>query len=235
MKVNKSESSPYLIPGAIIMAGLLIAGAVMYSNGNAGNTRGNNVRQGEVAAVGGIQAREAVTGDITDDDPAIGNPDAPVTIVEFSDFQCPYCGQFFKTTEPQIFEKYVKTGKVRFVYRDFPLSSIHPMAQKAAEAAECAHEQDKFWQYHDHIFENQSKLSEENFKKWAGELGLNTAQFAACLDSGKYADEVEKDLNDGIQLGVTGTPTNFVNGKLVVGAVPFSQFESLIEAALKGK
>lgn len=223
------KTNPLLIPGAIIAAGALIAGAVVYSNsaGIGARTRGTT------AAVS--LGQKIATGNIQDDDPALGNPNAPVTIVEFSDFQCPYCEKFFQGTERQIIEKYVKTGKVRFVYRDFPLSSRHPMAQKAAEAGECAHEQDKFWEYHNMIFKNQPDLNADNLKKWARDLGLDAGKFNACLDGSKYAGEVQKDLDDGVALGVTGTPTNFINGKFIEGAVPFNQIEPLIESALKGE
>jgi len=127
----------------------------------------------------------------SDDDPFKGNPDAPITIIEFSDFQCPFCAQFHSSTLLQIQENYVDTGKVKFVYRDFPIQEIHPNAVPAAVAAECANEQGLFWQYHDKLFENQNsweRLVEENvvneFKAYAADLGLNTSQFNDCFDSG---------------------------------------------------
>jgi len=154
-------------------------------------------------------------------------------MVEFGDFQCPFCARFFKDTLPQIKEKYIKTGKVKLVYRDFPITSIHDEAQKAAEAGECANEQGKFWPYHDILYERQASLGVANFKTWAKELGLNQTQFNECLDSGKYYEEIAKDLSDGQALGVTGTPATFINGKLVQGAVPYAQFEAIIEEELK--
>jgi protein-disulfide isomerase len=170
-----------------------------------------------------------------DDDPVKGSQNAKVTIVEFSDFQCPFCQRFFLQTLPQIEEKYIKTGKVRFVYRDFPLTSIHPYAQKAAEAAECAYEQGKFWEYHDILFQKQSEwvvAGESKFKEYAQQLGLDTQKFNQCLDSGKYANEVQKDYNDGLKYGVSGTPTFFINGIEVVGAQPYNVFEQIIEQEL---
>lgn len=167
-----------------------------------------------------------------DDDPVKGSENAPVTIIEFADFQCPFCARFYSQTLPQIEENYIKTGKVKLIYRDFPLSNIHKDAQKAAEAAECADDQDKFWEMHDKIFENQGSLSVENFKKWAEDLGLDTEEFDDCLDSGKHASEVQNDLRDGSSYGVRGTPAFFVNGILVSGAQPYSVFQQAIEYEL---
>jgi protein-disulfide isomerase len=167
-----------------------------------------------------------------DDDPSWGPEDAPVTIVEFSDFQCPYCARFVTQTYPQIKQQY--EGKVRFVFRDFPLTQIHENAQNAAEAAGCANEQGKFWEYHDMLFTNQSALDVASLKSYASQLGLDSATFDQCLDSGKYAEEIQKDLQDGNQYGVQGTPSFFVNGLLVSGAQPFSVFQAVIDAALEG-
>lgn len=166
-----------------------------------------------------------------DDDPALGDKNAPVTIVEFSDFQCPFCARFHQQTFPQINEEYVKKGKVRFVYRDYPLP-FHQFAQKASEAAECADEQGKFWEYHNKIFENQQGLGADNLKKWAVDLRLDTKKFNDCLDSGKMAAEVQKDLQDGSSYGASGTPAFFINGKLISGAQPYQAFKQAIDAEL---
>lgn len=179
-----------------------------------------------------------------DDDPVLGNPDAPLTIVEFSDFQCPFCAKFHTQTLPLIRDNYIKTGKVKFVYRDFPISAIHPNALPAALASECADEQGKFWQYHDMIFENQRNWqdldlvqSTSTFKKYAVSLGLDSSKFDSCLDSGKYVDEIQNDLDDGRAYGVTGTPGFFVgNEKIgytkVIGAQPFDAFQKILDAQL---
>jgi len=166
-----------------------------------------------------------------DDDPGWGPEDAPVTIIEFSDFQCPFCSRFFTQAYPQIKQAY--EGKVRFVYRDFPLASIHENAQKAAEAGECADDQGKFWDYHDMMFSNPTALDVTSLKGYASQLGLDSGAFDQCLDSGKYTEEVQKDYQDGISYGVTGTPAFFVNGLLVVGAQPFANFKAIIDAALQ--
>lgn len=160
-----------------------------------------------------------------------GDANAPVTIIEFSDYECPFCGRAFQQTYPLIKENYIDTGKVRYVFRDFPLS-FHPNAQKAAEAARCAGDQDKYWEMHDKLFQNQATLSVDNYKKWARELGLNGATFDSCLSSNKYADEVQADLAYGSSLGVSGTPAFFINGQMVSGAQPYSVFQQTIDAEL---
>jgi protein-disulfide isomerase len=165
------------------------------------------------------------------DNPSIGDADAPVTIIEFSDFECPFCGRYVTQTYPQIKKDYVDTGKVRIVFRDYPLP-FHSNAQKAAEAAECADDQGKFWDMHAKLFSNQQALDVASLKKYAGELALDQTEFDECLDSGKHAAEVQQDLADGSAAGVSGTPSFFVNGMLLVGAQPYSEFKKLIDAEL---
>ena len=216
----------FIMPGAIVMAGVLISAAVIYSNGGLGGT----ARVGDVA--GDIKAVS------TDDDAYLGDKDAPVVIVEFSDFQCPFCRSFWRDTLPLIKSEYIDTGKVRFVYRDFPLD-MHPGAMPAAQATECAEEQGKFWEMHDKIFIEQDKqgggtvqFGADDIKKWAAGIGLNISALNSCLDSQKYAEEVKKDQNDGQTAGVSGTPAFFINGRLVVGAQPFSVFKTIIDEEL---
>ncbi|HII72314.1 TPA: DsbA family protein [Candidatus Woesearchaeota archaeon] len=168
---------------------------------------------------------------LLDDDEIKGDPDAPVTIVEFSDFECPYCGMFYQQAYQQILSEYVDEGLVKIVFRDYPLP-FHEDAQKAAEAAECAGDQGKFYDMHDMLFENQDSLSVSDLKKYAKELGLNTAKFNDCLDSGKYEEEVQMDAADGSAYGVSGTPAFFVNGRLMEGALPFDQIAQVIEEEL---
>lgn len=167
---------------------------------------------------------------ITNDDYIRGDKNAKVTLVEYSDFQCPYCSRV-KTTLDQLLTDY--KGKVRLIFRHFPLTSMHANAQKAAEASECAGEQGKFWEMHDKLFENQSDLSVDNYKKWAKELGLNSSKFDSCLDTGKFADKVKNGVTEGSNYGVQGTPATFVNGVLVSGAVPIEDFKSIIDPLLK--
>lgn len=168
---------------------------------------------------------------LADDDPMEGKADAPVTIVEFSDFQCPFCGRFYLDTYTQIKKDYVDTGKVKFIYRDYPLS-FHPNAKPAALAAGCANEQGKFWQFHDKLFTNQASLSAENYKLWAKDLGMDTKKFNDCFDKQKYDAEIQKDFADGQAAGVTGTPAFFVNGRFISGAQPYANFKTAIDAAL---
>ena len=179
-----------------------------------------------------------------DDDPMKGNPNAPITIIEFSDYECPFCERFYANTLPLIEENYINTGKVNFVYRDFPIQSIHRNAATAAVAAECADDQNSFWSFHDMIFENRGiwgKLDGINllneFEQYAVTLGLNSEEFDACLESGKYFDEVRKDLQDGQKYGITGTPGFFIGNDeigytLVSGAQPYQNFEKILDEML---
>jgi protein-disulfide isomerase len=163
------------------------------------------------------------------DDPAKGPATAPVTMVEFSDFQCPYCSRVNGTLK-QVEEKY--GDKLRVVFRDFPLTAIHKDAAKAAEAGACANEQGKFWEMHDKLFGNQSKLQVEGLKQSASEIGLDAAAFNQCLDSGKYTAEWQKDVDEGSKYGVTGTPAFFINGRMLSGAQPLEAFTTVIDEEL---
>lgn len=164
-------------------------------------------------------------------DPArvLGSPAAPITIVEFSDFQCPFCKRASATIK-EVMAKYA--GKVRLAYRDFPLREIHSDAESAAEAARCAGEQGKFWEYHDLLFESQGKLDAASLDGYAQSLKLDGKKFQACLASGKFKAQIEQDLHDGARAGVDGTPGFFVNGVFLNGAVPLSSFERVIDEQL---
>ena len=193
---------------------------------------GGAVLSGEVT--GGTPIASNVVQIDLEDDAVKGDANAPVTIVEFSDYECPFCGRHFRDTLPSIISNYIDTGKVKLVFKDFPLN-FHPNAQKAGEAAECAGEQGKYWEMHDKLFENQQALGVTNSKQYAKDIGLNSGDFDECLDSGEMADEIRDDLSAGQGYGVTGTPANFINGILVSGACPYSAFEEAIEAELDGK
>jgi len=172
-----------------------------------------------------------VEGASIDDDPMLGNKNAKVTIIEFSDFECPFCAKFYSETMGQIKTEYIDTGKVKLVYRDFPLS-FHANAQKAAEASECADDQKKFWEMHDLLFEKGVVGGVTTFKQYAVDLGLDTDKFNKCLDSGEKATEVQNDMKDGQSYGISGTPGFLVNGVRIVGAQPFSAFKAVIDAEL---
>lgn len=216
-----------------ILVGILVVAFFMNFGGD--NTTGNVIdNAGEGSDTIPEQQQPPVVERVqvsVDDDAVRGDPDAPVTIIEFSDYECPFCGRFYTQTLDQIKTNYIDTGKVKMVYRDFPLS-FHPNAQKAAEAAECAGEQDKYFEMHDMLFDDQQSLNIDSYKKYAGELGLDQEEFDECLDSDAMADEVRKDFQDGQAAGVTGTPGFFINGKILTGAQPFSAFEAAIEAEL---
>jgi protein-disulfide isomerase len=159
------------------------------------------------------------------DDPSIGPADAKLTVVLFEDFQCPFCRQQFTALRTAI-AKY--SDSVRFVYRDFPISDKHPDAAKAAEAGGCANEQGQFWAYHDKLFLNADHLSVTDLKTYALQLHLDAAKFNDCLDSGKYTAEVNADFQDGLEAGVTGTPTFFFNGNRVAGVLNADGFDQII-------
>ncbi len=165
--------------------------------------------------------------------PSRGRPEAPVTVVEFSDFQCGFCRKFWKETLPRIDEKYIRTGKVRFVYRH--LAILGPPSVRAAIASECAHEQRKFWPYHDRLFASASPFafSAGNLKRYAEELGLDTASFGACLDAERPRGKVERETLVGRAIGMTGTPGFLINGERTIGAQPYEVFEEIIEGILK--
>lgn len=170
------------------------------------------------------------------DGTAKGAKDAKVVITEYSDFQCPYCGIFARTTARQIEEAYVKGGQVRFIYRNFAF--IGPESQWAAEASLCANEQGRFWDYHDKLFqnqagENQGAFSRDNLKKFAASLGLDGEVFNPCLDSQKYANLVKDETDEGRSRGIRSTPTFFINDRKVEGALPFENFRQVIVEELR--
>ncbi|OGZ93522.1 MAG: hypothetical protein A2131_02355 [Candidatus Sungbacteria bacterium GWC2_49_10] len=229
---EKSENT-YLIPAAIIVAGLIVAGAVMYAfSPNKGAESGNTAKSGLSDTDGSF-----VSQNLADDDPVLGNASAPVTLVEFGDFQCPFCKKFHDEARKEILDTYVETGKVKIVYRDFPLENIHLSARPAAEAAECADDQGKFWPYHDALYTRQAELAKGtmNYAALARELGMDKTAFEKCVKDRKYENEVTKDYEDGVKAGVDGTPALFINGVKVTpaGAQPFSVFQTAIEAALR--
>lgn len=166
-----------------------------------------------------------------DDDPEQGEKNAPVTLIEFSEFQCPYC----KKTRPvidRIMSEY--KGKVRYVFRDFPLS-FHEQAKGAANAANCAHEQGKYWEYNRKLWEVQGSQTEEKLLSLGTELKLNEGKFTACVKGKKYYKEIDADLNEGENYGVTGTPAYFINGVFLSGAQPYESFKELIDEELEKK
>jgi protein-disulfide isomerase len=176
------------------------------------------------------------------DNPSLGKADAPITVIEFSDYQCPFCQRFVRNTLPALKTNYIDTGKVHYVFRDFPLA-MHRQARKAAEAAHCAGEQGKYWEMHDVLFNNQQALAVEDLKEHASSLDLESTAFDNCLAQGKYAAEIDKDFADGSAAGVTGTPSFFIGktepngtieGTLIRGAQPITAFRQVIDGLLDG-
>ena len=190
--------------------------------------------QGGVATSGPVRTSVA-------DAPMLGRADAPVTLVEFSDYQCPFCQRFFATTLSALKKHYVDTGKVRYVFRDFPLDQMHPQARKAAEAAHCAGEQGKYWEMHEVLFQNQRTLAPPQLTVHARTVGVDGSKFDECLSSGRHAARVERGLADGAAVGVQGTPTfvvgktkpgDFVEGTPIRGAQPLEMFRRIIDQTL---
>jgi protein-disulfide isomerase len=183
--------------------------------------------------------------ELMDDDMKMGLDSAPVIIVEWSDLQCPFCRKFWTESFSQLKTDYIDTGEVQYVFRDFPLG-FHAAAQKAAESTECADEQGKGWEFHDKVYSEQNKqgvnageFTVSDMKGWAKDIGLDSVKFDACLDSGKYASEVAKDMSDGQAAGIQGTP-GFIVGKRdgssvksISGAQPYSVFKSTIDSLLQ--
>lgn len=230
---NKNQNQ---IVSAIIIAGVLIAGAVLLKGSKAPeqvNAPTPTQNTGNVTA--------AAPAPIGVHDQVLGNPNAKVALVLYEDFQCPFCGRFYNDSELNLNNTYIKNGQIQLVYRDFAF--LGPESVRAAEAARCASDQGKFWDYHDYLFthqngENQGNFSDPHLKTFAKDLGLNTTDFNKCLDGNKYAQAVTDSKNEGANAGVNSTPKGFVlvNGKVVStidGAEPFVNVKNKIDSALK--
>ncbi|MBU1197758.1 DsbA family protein [Candidatus Micrarchaeota archaeon] len=161
----------------------------------------------------------------------LGPEDAPVTIVEYSDFGCPFCERFVSQTLPSLKQQYIDSGKVRFYFKQYPIPQLHPNAPKAAEGSLCASDQGQFWAFHDLVFES-GQYDPASLKQHAETLGLDTDAFNSCLDNGDKTAEVQAHVAEGSQFGVSGTPTFFINGKKLVGAQPLERFQAEIDGAL---
>lgn len=222
----------YILPLSIIIAAVLIAGSFIYSAGkkNSQEAVDNSAKLEESTSTAKLL-------EINSNDVVLGDPKAPVIIINYSDFQCSFCQKFHKESELAIREKYVKTGKVKMVFR--AMTFLGQESVWAAEADECAKDQGKFWEYHDYLFDNwnggnQDVFSKENLKKFAVNLGFNAKDFNACFDGGKYKDVVADKQKEAQLLGVRATPTIFIQDKMIQGALPLSSFEQAVEEALGG-
>lgn len=218
----------YIILGIVLVMLIFSATSLAFSLKTYRLVAGDDI--GTVGAATAGTAKKAAGGEVQlkADDPAKGGKNAAITIIEYSDFECPFCGRAAPTVK-QVLSTY--GDKVRVVYRDFPLS-FHPNAMNAAIAGNCAHEQDKFWEYHDVLFQNQNSLTVASLKEYAKQLGLNTAQFDDCLDTQKYLAAVQDDMKLAQQDGLQGTPHFMINGQPLSGAQPFEAFKQIIDAQL---
>jgi len=232
--LGKTELIAALLVVNLVLNGLVLTELQAFSPGEATGAQQQVQAQPTQQPT---QQQTAPTATIsTEGDPVEGSVNAPVTIIEFSDFQCPYCERFFSQTLSQIRTNYIDTGKVRLVYKNFPLS-FHASAMPAAIAADCADAQGKFWEYHDKLFNSVSDWTSRGrtaFEEYAQQLGLNAATFSSCLDSSATAYDVQADIAAGSAAGVSGTPSFFINGVKVVGAQPYSVFQQAIEQMLAG-
>ncbi|MEK7076682.1 MAG: DsbA family protein [Patescibacteria group bacterium] len=238
-----------LLPASILLAAVLVSGSIFYAVGRNGSAPKEkvSVNRDQLAALAALPVSNAGGRDVI-----VGDPKAPVTIIEYGDFQCPFCGRFFSQTEPMIREQFVKTGKVNMIYRHFAF--LGPESFAAAEASECAKDQKKFWGFHDALYQIEGKdgrehngnLNRDLFLAIADELKLDAKDFASCVDGGAYAEAVRKESDEGRAKGVDSTPSFFVNGTLVRGAIPFEDylgqggdtqpgFKSIIDNALKAQ
>jgi protein-disulfide isomerase len=182
------------------------------------------------------EAPEKILKELPENAVVLGNPEAELAIVEFADYQCPFCGRFFKEVYPTLKTKYIDTGKVKFIYLDFAF--LGPESRDAARAAKCASEQNKFWEYHDELYnnqngENQGAFSPANLRKFAGAVSLNQEAFDSCMADTRYDKAIEDETTLGRKYGVAGTPSFLIGRQLIRGAVPLSQLEAVIESELK--
>lgn len=255
--MDKSEPASLVsTPIAIIIGSVLISLSILISGGAVSikgfNARGTGVAAADPTAPAApadpAAPAEPTTATVSvDDDPVLGDPNAPVTIVEFSDYECPFCKRHFDQTYPQLKTDYIETGKVKLVFRDLPLSFHDPLATKEAIAANCAREQgndETYFKMHNALFStttsNGSGMTMDQLYGLAGKVGIDQTAFKTCIDADKYKDEVQKDISDAGKAGASGTPSfvigksgSEVSGKLVVGAQPYSVFQTEIDALLQ--
>lgn len=213
-KNNLFKNSVYLI-ASLAGAGLIIYGAIFY-------TKNSNLNQQTAQILPSADNNQITPADFQE--PILGDPNAPVTIIEYGSYLCGHCINFMQKTFPQLEEEYIKTNKVKYIYRSYP-----PLELGMALA--CASEQDKFWEYNHEAYYNKI-TKEDDLKTFAANLNLDTAQFNTCLDSEKYRSVAENWYKQGQDAGVTGTPTFFINGQKVVGDLPYEEIKATIEKAL---
>lgn len=223
------KNKDLILPASILVAAIMISASIMYSGGG--------INTEDTVNVGENNNQTSLT--VTDRDVLLGSENAPVTLIVYSDYQCPFCAKFFAESEAKIKAEYVKNGQVKLVHRNFAFLGEESVL--SAEAAECAKEQGKFWDYHDALFaeevkdarENNGNLKKELFMKLAQNLSLDSKKFEECINTRRYRSLVEEDVNQAASVGVESTPTIFVNGLEIRGAQPYQEFKSAIDRALR--
>lgn len=217
----------------------MVSGAIIFKNGFKTGLSQSAASQNKETKENGKDKETRKKEDVNiageGDDPVLGNPNAPIALTIFGDFQCHFCRKLELEIKPQIIEKYVKTGKVKIIARDFPFLDDNSVL--AAEAADCALEQNKYWEFSYALHKGQDdgeimSITPDALKETAANLNLETDKFNKCLDSNQYFNEVNKDFEDGKVLGIAGTPTSFINKEVINGAEPFSEFAKVIDALL---
>jgi protein-disulfide isomerase len=228
--VTFKRSHLYSVLVVFAFAAGILVGYLAWGRGGTSPSAAKNNSPADSAAEAGAPRRYDIP---TEGFPSIGPNDAPITVVEFSDFQCPFCQRWHDQVYEQLMAAY--PGKIRLVYRSLPLTQIHPQSMNSAEAALCAGDQNAYWQFHDKLFDNYQVLSDDIYASLASDLGLDTTAFETCMTEHKYKAAVEADMQFAIDLGVQSTPTFFINGLAIVGAQPLSAFQSIIDDELAGK
>ncbi len=234
---GQSVAQNNFLPISIFLAAVMISGSILYTSGRSGAANPKAANNPSVPQLADIKTLLAVS----ERDVILGDQNAPVTFIEYGDFQCPFCGRFFSQVEPQLKEEYVKTGKVKMIYRD--MAFLGPESVETAKAAECAKDQGKFWQYHDELFtaeikdgkEGNGNLNRALFLQIAKSLAMDVNTFTSCYDGAKYASVVDEATANARNGGVNATPTSFVNGTVVQGAQPYEAFKAAIDTALAAR
>lgn len=226
-KHNFSKFKDYFIPSLILLSGTMVSAFIFWSN-----NAPEKITAGSILPMGSNTERAKIS--VSSDNPSLGSPKAQITIIEFTDFQCGYCKLFAEQVLPKIIDKYIKTEKAKFIFKDFAIKGENSVS--AAIAANCANEQNKFLEYHDNLYglqEKENGFSKDNIMAIAQNLNLNIYKFNSCLGNGNIRREVEQSTKEGKLAGVTGTPTVFINGIKISGAQEFSVYETIIEQELK--
>lgn len=232
-----NSSKDYFLPVSILIAGFMVSASIMYLVGNKNSVPGAGTgNQNQLAGTQAVDNSKAL--EVSSRDVVLGDINAPVTIIEYGDYQCPFCGKFFTENEMPLRDEYIKTNKVRMIFRNFQF--LGPESIAAASAAECAKDQKQFWAYHDSLYiteisdgkENNNNLTRALLVRLASDLKLDMPSFTNCVDSGKYTAHIDQDYLSAQALGINSTPTTFINGQKITGAVPYGELKTAIDPTL---